>query len=228
MTSGAGTEPVLIASNYSKRGEPIEIDVVLHKKLMRAAREPSRVFAASDTSDSRYPLWSLDLDGEVWYMPNRGAWAFPGADCPVLERAVERLGIEPLPLPFQEKCKAALREHLSAPVEYIWKAQTLRPELFELPVPDWIPRRGDKEPKATVLPGIRLPYYTEPRVIPGTPAYYVLRRFAKEWQDLEWHILKGKPVLRSVVEGRVVGLIALTIPGANREEVMTDAEDKAA
>lgn len=143
-------------------------------------------------------------------MPHRGAWAFPGADCTVLERAVERLGLEQLTLRQQSQGSQVIERHLAAPAQRIQVEP--EPELFELPVPSWVQTRGDKPPKANVLPGFRLPGDTL-RIIPATPAYYVFRRFAGDWNDIEWHLTEDLPVLRLVVEGNPVGLIALTIPG---------------
>lgn len=188
---------------------------------MRAAREPSRVFAASDTTDSRHPLWTFTVQGERWYSPRRGSWAFPGADCPVLERAVERLGLEELPTDYQSRGTQILERHLAAPAEQVWLEP--EPELFELPVPNWVPQRGDKPPKANVLPGLRLTGFPL-RIVPATPVFYIQRRFGNgDWADIEWHLLQDFPVIRSVLDGRPVGLIALTVPGEPETDMTTTA-----
>ena len=65
----------------------------LVRKLKRAAVEPSRVFAQSDTRDLREPLWHFTVGSESWFAPWAGAWMVVGGDCKVLTRAVDKLGM---------------------------------------------------------------------------------------------------------------------------------------
>lgn len=137
----------------------------------------------------------------------------------MLERAIERFGLEELPLDVRVKGANTLQDHLSAPAQRI--ALPEDPELFELPVPGWIPQRGDKPPKPTVLPGLRLPADVL-TICPATPVYYMHRRFGGEWSDLECHQLADRPVLRFIMDAQPVGLVALTIPG---QEARMDCAD---
>jgi len=65
------------------------------RRLSRLSREPSRVFGANDEKNHRWPLVTVQLDGDEWYGPGFTSSLFRGADCPVLRRALERLGHVP-------------------------------------------------------------------------------------------------------------------------------------
>lgn len=209
-------------SQTEPQAEPPSDTELLVKRLRRAAREPSRVFGATDTNKTQRPLWSFDVGGETWYGPYRGAWSFPGSDCSVLERAIERLGLEVLPLHYQSRGTQVIQRYLNAPARPVCIEP--EPELVELPIPEWIKPHGNSLPKPTVLPGMWL---APGKLVPATPAFYILRRFAKDWEEVEWHLLDDAPVLRSVVKERPVGLVALTMPGVV-EETVTPEEPVAA
>lgn len=64
------------------------------RRLQRLSREPSRVFGANDERNYKWPLVKVEnLDGATWYGPGFTSSLFRGPEgCPVLRRALERLG----------------------------------------------------------------------------------------------------------------------------------------
>lgn len=84
------------------------------KKLARAAITPTAVFGRTGRpyGGKGLRILRIDANGHRWYAPRLPTWVLrydvAGTTCPVADKAVERHGVQRLPL-----CAAALREMLT-------------------------------------------------------------------------------------------------------------------
>ena len=157
----------------------------LTRKVMRAAREPSRVFASSDTRTNRLPLAHIAADGRDWYGPSAAGWLYAGDDCKVLQRAITSWGIEERPPLYAT--------HL----EHLLSVDSSTVSIGELYVTE---RAGTPLPVVEVAGGLAL----------ATPVYYAERRYGT---DGRWVVTDRWPVLRyESLAGTAVAVIRLLTP----------------
>lgn len=158
--------------------EPAQVDP---KRLARLAREPARVYGFSEVRTYRWPVAVVKLAGEAWFGPGHGPWMFKGDDCPVLRRAVEKMGTTRT----NGTHASTLGNQLVAEGEAIVLPE---PELVTL---------GDKHIVAVHILGGGV-------LLPAVPVAYAERRFGAG----HWEKLVTLPVVRYHAGTEAVALVA--------------------
>lgn len=169
-----------------------ELNDELTRKVMRAAREPSRVFASSDTRDAqRLPLAHVQCAGEDWYGPNTAAWLYRGDDCKVLQRAINSWGVE-------ARTDAMYPSHLST----LLSADVSTVRIGELHLTEY---------GRFMVPIVTVEGASPPGITLASPVFYAIRRFGT---DGVWLVTDRYPVIRYESGGKSVAVIRLVTPPA--------------